>query len=214
MVRDEGDEIGERKGAFASYIEHAAGEVGPIKRAANRRHHVLRGRGMNKLSGRTVRPHSPPGDLRIEGTRCWSSGTVRASGPQNDPRHRVAQGVAQSTLPIEFRLFVRCGKVKFEVITNLEQVIACNCSICQKTGTMLTFVPSANFNLISGADSLTDYQFNKKIIHHLFCKTCGVRSFARGKGADGSEMIAINVHCLDDVNRSTLSSTPFDGKSL
>ena len=100
--------IGEWKGALASDIEHAAGKVGPIKCAANRRHHVLRGRGMNKLSGRTVRPHSPPGDLRIEGTRCRSSGTVRASGPQNDPRHRVAQGVAQSTLPIEFCLFVRC----------------------------------------------------------------------------------------------------------
>jgi hypothetical protein len=68
--------------------------------------------------------------------------------------------------------------------------------------------------LRSGADSLTDYQFNKKIIHHLFCRTCGIGSFARGTGPDGAEMIAINVRCLDGVDLDSLTVTPFDGKSL
>jgi hypothetical protein len=107
-----------------------------------------------------------------------------------------------------------CGKVRFEVKTALEQVITCNCSICQKTGSILTFVPAQDFKLLSGEDALTDYQFNKKVIHHLFCSTCGIRSFARGKNADGSDAVAINVRCLDDVDIAALKPFAYDGKSL
>jgi hypothetical protein len=107
-----------------------------------------------------------------------------------------------------------CGKVRYRVETSLEPVISCNCSICQKRGVLLTFVPAASFELGSGADKLTDYQFNKKVIHHLFCNECGVGSFARGVGPDGAEMVAINVRCLDGVDLDALTITPFDGRSM
>lgn len=106
-----------------------------------------------------------------------------------------------------------CGRVSYDVETALQPLITCNCSICAKSGTILTFVPASAFKLHSGEDNLTDYQFNKKIIHHLFCKTCGVRSFARGQGPDGTQMVAINVRCLDDVDVSALSPMPYDGKN-
>jgi hypothetical protein len=107
-----------------------------------------------------------------------------------------------------------CGKVRFEVKVSLEQVISCNCSICATSGLLLAFTPADQFTLISGADDLSDYLFNKKQIHHLFCSTCGVRSFARGAMPDGTEMRAINVRCLDDVDVSTLTLTPIDGKNM
>ncbi len=107
-----------------------------------------------------------------------------------------------------------CGKVRYEVKLDLSQpTIACNCSICQKTGTMLSFVPVDSFTLKSGEKDLTNYQFNKKVIHHLFCSTCGVRSFARGTGPDGREMRAINVRCLDGVNLEQLKVMNYDGRS-
>jgi hypothetical protein len=107
-----------------------------------------------------------------------------------------------------------CGKVRYEVETSLDGVLACNCSICAKRGTLLTFVPAAQFTLQRGAADLTDYQFNKHHIHHLFCATCGVASFARGTGPGGAEMVAVNVRCLDDVDPDALTITHFDGKSL
>jgi hypothetical protein len=107
-----------------------------------------------------------------------------------------------------------CGRVRYEVETSLEPVVSCNCSICQKRGALLTFVPVAQFALLSGESDLTDSQFNKKIVHHLFCSHCGVGSFARGTGPDGSAMVAVNVRCLDDVDPATLSPMAFDGKSL
>ena len=107
-----------------------------------------------------------------------------------------------------------CGKVRYEVRMDLgAPVISCNCSMCGRSGTLLSFVPAAQFKLLSGEDALTDYQFNKHVIHHLFCKVCGIKSFARGKGRDGADMIAINARCLDGVELEKLNVTPYDGKN-
>jgi len=107
-----------------------------------------------------------------------------------------------------------CGKVRFKVTTDLAKVGACNCSRCHKLGAHFTFVPPAQFELLSGEDALSDYQFNKKIIHHLFCSNCGVESFARGIAPNGQELVAVNARCIDGLDLGTLMFTPFDGKSL
>jgi hypothetical protein len=107
-----------------------------------------------------------------------------------------------------------CGAVRYRVEIDLSTpVISCNCSICARTGTLRSFVPPSAFTLEKGEENLTDYQFNKKVVHHLFCKTCGIRSFGRGEGPQGP-MVAINVRCLDDVDASTLNIQHFDGKHL
>ena len=107
-----------------------------------------------------------------------------------------------------------CGKVRYEVKLDLSgPFITCNCSICSKTGTMLAFVPADQFTLKSGKEALTDYQFNKKVIHHRFCSTCGIRSFAEGKKPDGTDVCAINVRCLDGVDPASLNTMAYDGKN-
>ena len=107
-----------------------------------------------------------------------------------------------------------CGKVRYKATTGLEQVIECNCSMCGRSGTMLTFVTPDMFEAVSGDDALTDYQFNKKAIHHLFCSTCGIKPYARGVGPDGKPMVAVNVRCLEGVDTSTLKTVRFDGKHM
>ena len=107
-----------------------------------------------------------------------------------------------------------CGAVRYTVTLDLAAAVSCNCSICQKTGTILAFAPASQFTLHQGADQLTDYLFNKKVIHHLFCKTCGIRSFSRGAMPDGTPAVAVNVRCLDDVDVAGLELRPFDGRSL
>ncbi len=107
-----------------------------------------------------------------------------------------------------------CGAVRYVVQADLGFTVTCNCSMCAKMGWIMTFAPASRFTLLSGEDSLTDYQFHKKVIHHLFCKVCGIRSFGRGKDKEGNDTVAINVFCLDDVDRSTLAPTLFNGKDL
>src|SRR5688500_6610008 len=106
-----------------------------------------------------------------------------------------------------------CGRVRYETPADLTNVMTCNCSICQKRGSMLTFVPATQFTLISGEDALTDYRFNKNKIAHLFCEDSGIESFARGSMPDGTAMVAVNVRCLDEVDISALTPKSFDGRS-
>lgn len=107
-----------------------------------------------------------------------------------------------------------CSAVRYEVDADLTKAAVCNCSLCAKAGWMLTFAPAGRFKLIVGADNLTDYQFNKKMIHHLFCKTCGVRSFSRGSAPDGRELVAVNIRCLDGVDPDAIDARKIDGRSL
>jgi hypothetical protein len=107
-----------------------------------------------------------------------------------------------------------CGKVRFNVDMDLVGLISCNYSICLKKGTILGFVKENQFSLVSGKNDLSDYQFNKKQIHHLFCKNCGVTSFGSGTDQDGSKIYAINVRCLDNIDLETLQVNPVDGKSF
>lgn len=107
-----------------------------------------------------------------------------------------------------------CGSVKYEVDIDLTKpVISCNCSMCGRAGTLLSFVPASQFRLISGEGDLANYQFNNMHIDHLFCKTCGIKSFARGKSRDGSPTVAVNVRCIEGVDLETLSVQKYDGKN-
>lgn len=105
-----------------------------------------------------------------------------------------------------------CGAVKFDVDLSLDRTITCNCSMCQRAGTILAFVPSDKFNLISGSDVLKSYHFNKKVIDHLFCSICGIKPFARGRGENGIETIAVNVRCLEGVELGELNSQSYNGR--
>jgi hypothetical protein len=107
-----------------------------------------------------------------------------------------------------------CGAVRYTVeLDSGASALSCNCSMCGRAGTLLSFVPAARFQLERGEGATTDYLFNKHHIHHLFCRTCGIKSFARGSGPDGKEMIAVNVRCLDGFEPDQFPVTAFDGRS-
>jgi hypothetical protein len=104
-----------------------------------------------------------------------------------------------------------CGAVTYETTMSLEKVIDCNCSHCHKKGLVLVFVDKENFTLQEGKGVLTEYQFNKKNIRHLFCKICGVESFAEGVTFP---KVAINIRCIEGIDLSMLTISHFNGKDL
>lgn len=107
----------------------------------------------------------------------------------------------------------QCGAVRYEVSLELGEVIACNCSRCGRLGSLLAFAPAENFKLVSGEGATTEFQFNKHVIHHLFCATCGIQSFARGT-QKGVEMVAVNARCLDGVEPETLKVKRVNGRAF
>ncbi|MEE4409527.1 MULTISPECIES: GFA family protein [unclassified Serratia (in: enterobacteria)] len=107
-----------------------------------------------------------------------------------------------------------CGAVTFTVKAELpHEALSCNCSICRRKGMLLAFFPVDTFELNSGEDLLRGYTFNKHIIQHQFCQTCGTETFAYAKGPDGAAMCAINLRCVPAVALDGLKIHPFDGAS-
>ncbi len=103
-----------------------------------------------------------------------------------------------------------CGAVRFEVEMDLAAGTSkCNCSICRKTRAWNTTVKPAAFRLLKGENALSDYQFGGKNGHHLFCKTCGVRSFGRGYVEQiGGDFVSINLGALDNASDEELANAP------
>src|SRR5512140_526251 len=106
-----------------------------------------------------------------------------------------------------------CGMVRFECTTDLAMVTACNCSICTKKGLHFAFLAPKSFVLRAGEDNLKEYLFNKHAIRHQLCADCGVDVFARGSKPDGTEVVALNVSCIDGIELVKLAMTPVDGRN-
>lgn len=107
-----------------------------------------------------------------------------------------------------------CGRVKFEAEGELKQVMSCNCSICSRKGSLLWFLPRDKLKLLTSQEQLSTYTFNKHVIKHRFCPTCGIHPFGEGVDPSGKAMAAINTRCLEGVDFAALPVKHFDGRSL
>jgi hypothetical protein len=118
-------------------------------------------------------------------------------------------------MPQKYSGGCQCGNVRYEVTLDLSRpVMSCNCSRCGKLGSLLAFAPQHDFKLLAGEDEATEFLFNKHLIHHLFCATCGIQSFSRGTAPDGKKMAAINVRCLDGVDVDSLTVQKYNGRAI
>jgi hypothetical protein len=107
-----------------------------------------------------------------------------------------------------------CGAVAFEVEGEIGEVLDCNCSLCQRRGSLLWFVPRDHMRLLTPDDAARIYTFNKGTIQHRFCPTCGIHPFAEGVDPSGARMAAINVRCLEGVEPASFPVRHFDGRSF
>jgi hypothetical protein len=107
-----------------------------------------------------------------------------------------------------------CGSIAFEVEGELAGVISCNCSICSRKGSLLWFVPRESLRLLTPEEHASTYLFNKHVIRHRFCPTCGMHPYAEGQDRAGKPTAAVNIRCLEGVDLSAIPVKPFDGRSL
>jgi hypothetical protein len=106
-----------------------------------------------------------------------------------------------------------CGQVAFEVEGEIPDLMACNCSMCQRKGILMWFVPRESMKLLTAPENMGTYTFNKHLIKHSFCPTCGIHPFGEAPSPSGQEMAAINVRCLEGVDLAAFKVNQFDGRS-
>jgi hypothetical protein len=107
-----------------------------------------------------------------------------------------------------------CGKIAFEAEGELNGAMACNCSMCSRKGSLLWFVPREKLRLLTSDADIDTYTFNKHVIKHQFCRTCGIHPYGEGTDPDGNQIAAVNIRCLDGIDLEKIPVQHFDGRSL
>ncbi len=105
-----------------------------------------------------------------------------------------------------------CQSVQFEIESDLEKIVQCNCSICLRRNAKMIMVPKENFTLRKGEEYLTLYQFNSNIAKHYFCKKCGIYTHHNRK-SDPNGM-GVNLGCIDELDANGYETLSFDGRKL
>ena len=107
-----------------------------------------------------------------------------------------------------------CGRIAFEVEGQIDNALACNCSICQRKGSLLWFVPHSQMKLLNPVDdNVGVYLFNKHVIRHIFCKTCGIHTYGEAPDPKGNLTAAINIRCIEGIDLDKVPVTHYDGRS-
>jgi hypothetical protein len=114
--------------------------------------------------------------------------------------------------PMQYHGSCHCGAVTFSFAGEFGPALSCNCSICSRKGSLLWFMPRAALQ-VKGESELATYTFNKHVIKHRFCKTCGVQPFGEGTDPKGNSIAAVNIRCLEDFDFTAVPLQPYDGKS-
>lgn len=114
---------------------------------------------------------------------------------------------------MNYRGSCHCGQVAFEVEGEIQGAMACNCSICVRKGTLMWFVPREKLHLLTPDGAASTYTFNKHLIQHRFCPTCGIHPYAEATGPDGKPMAAINLRCIEDIDLDAIPVKHYDGRS-
>ena len=102
-----------------------------------------------------------------------------------------------------------CGAVAFEVEAPANLVVQdCNCSICSASGYWHLIVASERFRLLRGDRQLSEYRFGTGVARHLFCRTCGIKSFYVPRSHPRG--FSVNARCLDEPVELVIEQ--FDGR--
>lgn len=94
-----------------------------------------------------------------------------------------------------------CKAITFEADVDFDKGVAkCNCSFCTKIRHWGVMLKPNELRILTGEDSLSDYQHGTKMMHLYFCKHCGVRPFAKGHlDLLGGDFWTLQVATLDDA---------------
>ena len=104
-----------------------------------------------------------------------------------------------------------CGAVRFTVdVPEAVMLLDCNCSICTANAYLHLIVAADAFVLDRGGDALTEYRFASSVARHLFCATCGIKSFYVPRSHPHG--FSVNWRTLDDTTGIAVTIIPFDGR--
>lgn len=117
-----------------------------------------------------------------------------------------------------------CGRVRFEVVADIDHARVCDCSICRRRGALNFRVPKDRLKLNTRWEDLTIYQWGSGTAKDYFCPICGILPFRRPSDPTDKELEngtaesfdgwSINVRCLDGIDVNSLPKKRIFGSQI
>jgi len=101
-----------------------------------------------------------------------------------------------------------CRRVRFEVklADGLDKPSRCTCSFCRMRGAVVVFAERDGVRIVSGEETLAEYQFNTRTAKHFFCSSCGIYTHHQRRSSPGA--IAVNVACIEGASPFDFAEVP------
>ncbi|HHB83076.1 MAG TPA: GFA family protein [Devosia sp.] len=116
-----------------------------------------------------------------------------------------------------------CGRVKFEVVADIEQVRVCDCSVCKKRGALIYRVEEQNICFNTPLGDLTVYKWGTFTGKDYFCPVCGIMPFRRPSAPTDMELAegvkpfdgwAVNTRCLEGFDIASVPRVEISGSKI
>lgn len=104
-----------------------------------------------------------------------------------------------------------CGSVRFEIVSEFQELTTCDCSICRRKNALMVKVHDSDFRLI-GEGAISSYQFHSFTATHYFCRICGIYTFHRKRVTPN--FLGINVFCLDNFDPAGIPVRATNGAGM
>lgn len=105
-----------------------------------------------------------------------------------------------------------CGAVTFRITADITDIYRCDCSLCRMKNALMTSVHKEAFELLSGEDVLSEYNWNTGVARHFFCAKCGIYPFHRKRTMP--DHYGVNVNCLEGFDPAGLTVRAAEGKGM
>lgn len=79
------------------------------------------------------------------------------------------------------------------------------------SGYLHLIISAQHFELLQGQDNLIVYSFNTGVAQHLFCATCGVKSYYIPRSHPAG--FSVNLNCVELPKSVDVRIEPIDGQN-
>ena len=111
-----------------------------------------------------------------------------------------------------YRGSCHCGRVRFEIDTDLDHVRVCDCSMCRRRGALNHRVNPEDFRLLTPLEELAVYTFHTHTAKDYFCPVCGIQPFRRPRTAP--ELWTVNIRCIENIDLDAIPVERVNGSKL
>ena len=101
---------------------------------------------------------------------------------------------------MRYRGICRCGKVAFEIEGEFTADQPVSRPAGPGTPATLRSVPRGRLRLPASEECIGVYTYDRQVVGHRFCRTCGIHLYGEDLGAVHSPMAYVNPDCVETVD--------------